>query len=314
LNAWIDKRPLSDCSRLPGVPLKRLGLFLGCVHFDTDEATCDRYRLVPRNLMPGTEGRDQVISRRGSAATGSDRPLNDLLRCINDRDFALLAPHLEEVSLAEGSVIYNPGDQVETVHFPCGASLIAFVVAIDDGHEVDAVQTGRDGAAGGIINDGHLPAFTRIVVRFGGSFVRLPISKLNDAKRKSPSLLNIFSRYADCLFAETLQSIACNATHSIEERAAKWIATIMERTGSDLVPLTHDQLASMLGVGRSYTSRVIQSFREAGILETKRGLFLVRDRGALLAKSCLCKVTVGQHFVELLGSHYGARRNELDKK
>ena len=54
---------------------------------------------------------------------------------------------------------------------------------------------------------------------------------------------------------------ACNAIHSIEQRAAKWTASAMERTGaSDTVPLMHEQLATLLGVGRSYTSRVIQIF------------------------------------------------------
>ena len=35
----------------------------------------------------------------------------------------------------------------------------------------------------------------------------------------------------------------------------------MERSGDNLVPLTHEQLSAMLGVGRSYTSRVIQTFK-----------------------------------------------------
>jgi len=48
----------------------------------------------------------------------------------------------------------------------------------------------------------------------------------------------------------------------------------IERTdGDNTVPLTHEQLATLLGVGRSYTSRVIQTFKAEGILETRRGRF-----------------------------------------
>ena len=97
--------------------------------------------------------------------------------------------------------------------------------------------------------------------------------------------MDAFARYADCLFAQTVQSVACNAAHSIEERAAKWIVAIMERTGHDLVPLTHDQLANMLGVGRSYASRVIETFKAEGILETGRGSFLVSDRRCACARN-----------------------------
>jgi CRP-like cAMP-binding protein len=63
------------------------------------------------------------------------------------------------------------------------------------------------------------------------------------------------------MLAQVFQSTACNAIHSIEQRTAKWILSARERTGDDLVPLTHEQLSTMLGVGRSYASRVIQTFK-----------------------------------------------------
>ena len=84
------------------------------------------------------------------------------------------------------------------------------------------------------------------------------------------------------MLAQMFQSTACNAIHSIEQRTAKWIISAMERTdGDDVVPLTHEQLATLLGVGRSYTSRVMQTFKAEGVLETRRGSILVRNREAL---------------------------------
>ena len=81
------------------------------------------------------------------------------------------------------------------------------------------------------------------------------------------------------MLAQIFQSTACNAIHSIEQRTAKWIISAMERTDDDdAVPLTHEQLATLLGVGRSYASRVIQTFKAEGIVETRRGSILVRNR------------------------------------
>jgi hypothetical protein len=91
--------------------------------------------------------------------------------------------------------------------------------------------------------------------------VRLPVARLEAAKGRSRALAGLFARYADCLLAQIIQSAACNATHSIEQRAAKWIIATAERTDRDQVPLTHEQLGMLLGVGRSYVSRVIQSSR-----------------------------------------------------
>jgi CRP-like cAMP-binding protein len=117
-------------------------------------------------------------------------------------------------------------------------------------------------------------------------------------------LSNVFARYADCLLAQIFQSTACNAIHSIEQRAAKWIISAQERIGSDRVPLTHEQLSTMLGVGRSYTSRVIQTLKTEGILETRRGAILIRNRDALAIRSCPCNEAVKNHFEEVLRGIY----------
>jgi len=179
-----------------------------------------------------------------------DRPFNNLLRRLNPADFALIAPHLAEVDGNASDVLYSPGDAVEIVHFPCGPSLVSYLVPNEDGRDVETILIGREGAVGGIVSQGYLPAYTRIMVKFAGPFVRLPVSKLDAAKAKSASLSNIFARYADCLLAQMFQSTACNAIHSIEQRTAKWIMSAMERTdGDEVVPLTHEQLATLLGVG-----------------------------------------------------------------
>jgi DNA-binding transcriptional regulator YhcF (GntR family) len=223
---------------------------------------------------------------------------------LNGADYALIADQLDHGRLDEDLLLYNPGDDVEVVHFPCGPSLVSYLVSSEDGRDVEATLVGREGAVGGIVSQGYLPAYSRIVVKFGGPFSRLPIGKLEMAKLQSASLRDVFARYADCLLAQIFQSTACNAIHSIEQRTAKWIISAMDRTGNELVPLTHEQLAGMLGVGRSYASRVIQTFKTDGVLETRRGAILVRNRAALDAKSCQCNESVKTHFEEVLRGVY----------
>ena len=240
-----------------------------------------------------------------NAAESSDRPYNNLLRRLSSADFALIAPHLVQQEAKAGDLIYKPVDDVETVHFPCGPSLATFLVPNEDGRDVETILVGREGAVGGIVSQGYLPAYTRIMVKFGGPFVRLRVAKLEAAKTKSATLRNVFARYADCMLAQIFQATACNAVHSIEQRAAKWIISAMERTNSDgVVPLTHEQLATLLGVGRSYTSRVIQTFKAEGVLETRRGSILIRNRDALQIRACLCNEAVKNHFEEVLRGVY----------
>ena len=235
-----------------------------------------------------------------------DEPQNNLLRALRPADYELLKPHLTQWTGAANHLLYNPGDNVEVIYFPCGPSLASFLVPSEEGRDVETVLIGREGAVGGIVSLGHLPAYTRVIVQFGGPFLRLKVSALEAAKHSSPTLRNFFARYADCLLAQILQSTACNAIHSIEQRTAKWIVAAMDRTGDHEVPLTQEQLAAMLGVGRSYTSRVIQTFKAEGILETRRGAMLVRNLSALNSRACRCDNSVRNHFETVLAGVYPA--------
>src|SRR3982751_5731603 len=151
------------------------------------------------------------MDARTSNATEIDsRPTNNLLRRLSQADYALLAPHVTVDKAAANELLYNPGDDVQVVHFPCGPSLATFLVPNEDGRDVETILVGREGAVGGIVSEGFLPAYTRICVKFGGPFVRLRIAKLDAAKAKSATLRNVFARYADCLLAQIFQSTACN--------------------------------------------------------------------------------------------------------
>lgn len=252
------------------------------------------------------------MDARISKATEVDsRPANNLLRRLSAADYALLAPHVTVDEAAASELLYSPGDNVQIVHFPCGPSLATFLVPNEDGRDVETILVGREGAVGGIVSEGFLPAYTRICVKFGGPFAHIHVSKLEAAKQRSASLRNIFARYADCMLAQIFQSTACNAIHSIEQRTAKWILAAMERTGEETsVPLTHEQLATLLGVGRSYASRVLQSFRAEGVLETRRGSILVRNREGLRLRACLCNDAVKMHFEEVLRGVYPTEEQE----
>jgi len=238
-------------------------------------------------------------------ATPQDRDIgNNLLRALRPDDLALVEPLLVPWQAGAGAVIYEPGDHVRTVYFPCGPALSSFMVELSDGKGVETTLVGREGAVGGIVSQGRLPAFARCVVQFPGTFLTMDSSALEEAKMRSLTLRHLFSRYADCVMAQVFQAVACNAGHSIEQRAAKWLVAAIDRTGDHDVPLTQEQLAGMLGVGRSYISQVIRSFKERRILETRRGGVRVRDLEELTGLACDCNEQVRRHFDDVLRGVY----------
>ena len=231
---------------------------------------------------------------------GSARPDNHLLRLLNDADFALFQRHVEAFVAQPNQVLYSPGDSVGTVYFPCGGSVASFRVVTEEGQEIETVLVGKEGAVGGIVSHGDVPAFTRIVVQFGGVFLKLRLTDLQAIQHHSRYASHLFARYADCLLAQIFQSTACNAAHSIEQRLAKWILAAMDSREDDRLPLTHAQLAAMVGIGRNYASRLLQVFREHGLIVTHRGGLTITDHDGLQRRACQCNTVVKQHFARVL--------------
>jgi CRP-like cAMP-binding protein len=234
----------------------------------------------------------------------SDGTGNNLLRALNASDLALLQPLMEEWHGEMGAVLFSPGESVQHVYFPCGPSMISFLVVLENGQSVETALVGREGAVGGIVSQGRLPAYARAEVQFSGLFLRMESAALERAKLQSLTLRHLFARYADCMVAQTFQAVACNGAHTIEQRIAKWLQAAMTRTSEHEVPLTQEQLAAMLGVGRSYLSRVLRSLKQRRILDTKRGRICVLDGEALSRLSCRCDESVRRHFEEVLSGVY----------
>jgi hypothetical protein len=113
------------------------------------------------------------VSKDQKAA--SERPYNHLLSVLRESDYQLIASHLTLVQSAPNEVLYNPGDNVGTVFFPCGAGLVSLLVSNEDGHDVESILIGREGAVGGIVSSGNLPAYCQIIVKHGGQFARLSV-------------------------------------------------------------------------------------------------------------------------------------------
>ncbi len=229
---------------------------------------------------------------------------NNLLRALRPEDLAMLEPLLQDWHADAGTVLYEPGDNVQCAYFPCGPSLVSFIVVLDDGRAVETALIGREGAVGGIVSQGRLPAYARAVVQFPGPFLRIQAADLERAKSSSPSLRHLFARYADCVLAQVFQSVACNAAHSIEQRTVKWLMAAIDRTGDHDIPLTQEQLAGMMGVGRSYVSRVIQSLKGRDVLETRRGGVRVKNFDELGSLSCGCNDALRRHFDQVLAGVY----------
>jgi DNA-binding transcriptional regulator YhcF (GntR family) len=225
---------------------------------------------------------------------------NQLLSTFPGEARALIEPHAIMARLETGEIVLNRGDEVMASLFPFGSTMISMAVELTGGRSAEVALIGRRGAVGGIISCGQAPAFTRAQVLVGGPALSVPMQALEQAKRSSQFIGNLFCRFSDYLLSAVMQSVACNAYHSIPERAARWLLHAQDRTG-DRIELTQQALAGLLGVQRTTVNAVVQMLEGEGLIATGRGVIRVVDRTGLKRRSCECYQRLEDHFAAVIG-------------
>lgn len=231
---------------------------------------------------------------------------NLLLSALRIPDQALIKPHLELRAYQRNDALFEAGEDVSYISFPLGQCVAALVIGLCDGRAVETATVGHEGAIGGVVSQGSLPAFSRAVVQVPGSVLRIEAPMLQKIKQTSPGLRNLLTRYSDCLLAQVLQSVACNASHTIEARCARWLLSLQDRLDTNVLPITHEVLAELLGVQRSYLSRALRTLQQQGLIHVRRGRIIIVSRPAVEAAACECHGAVKRHFEAVLGAVYNA--------
>ena len=229
---------------------------------------------------------------------------NRLLDAMAAGERKLLAGHLEAFILDRGDVLFEPGQDVIHVYFPGPGTIAALLLDLREGATAEAAMIGQEGAVGGVVSDGRKPAFTRGVVQFAGAAMRLSTDALESAKLRSPGLRDHLARYADCLLAQVLQSVACNAVHEFDARLARWLLTTQDRIGDRELHMTQEFISEMLGVRRTYATRIVGRLEKTGAIERSRGMITVMDRGKLERRACECYAYLRRHYDRLLPNVY----------
>jgi CRP-like cAMP-binding protein len=247
---------------------------------------CSRWSPMPDSDF---SDRGQLSLRRG----------NKLLAALGSADLRALEPHLQTIDLERGAILIEPGERIDKVWLP-HSGVISFIVILNEGGSAETATVGREGIVGYVATLCSRQALTRAIVQVPGSASLLPYEHFESLWNSSKSFRELMLCYSEALFAQLVQSVACNALHKIEARLCRWILMCRDRAESDVIPLTQEFLAEMLGVQRSTVNLVARALQSRGLIRYRRGNIAIIDPKQLQATSCECYATVRGHFERLL--------------
>jgi hypothetical protein len=174
------------------------------------------------------------------------------------------------------------------------------VIPLEDGGAIESAMVGVDGLVGGwAAIDGQFSP-SRAIVQIPRDAQWMDAAALRRLARESSELRSLITDHEGVVLRQSQQSAACNASHSLHERFAKWILLARDRVGSDMLNLTQEFIAEMLGVRRSSVTVEAHSFQEAGFIRYRRGHVQIVKLDELKEAACECYGVITKRFERML--------------
>jgi CRP-like cAMP-binding protein len=225
---------------------------------------------------------------------------NRLLASFSSPILELIVPHLRPVELRHGESVQKASDEVETVYFPT-VGMISLVALTDAGHAVESGLVGREGVVNAFEAVHALPAFGEAMVQAAGHAMIVSAAHLRAAALQVPQLIEAISRAQAAVMVQARQSAACNATHALEARLARWLLQTRDRVESNTLPLTQEFMAIMLGVQRTSVTGTIGNLSALNLIRQHRGSVEIINLEGLTAASCDCYEIVNAYAERVSG-------------
>lgn len=233
---------------------------------------------------------------------------NLLIASIPAGERERLEPYFEEVDLPMRTMLCTTGVEISHAVFPHDA-VTSTLMELPEGDAVEVGLMGAEGVVGLDLLYGARTSVTTVTVQIPGRAVRIEAEPfLREVVKKRSGFYDLLLRYSRIFYGMVAQSGACNGSHALEQRLARWLLMIHDRVHRDQFPLTHEFAAYMLGVRRATVSEAANGLRLAGAIDYERGEMRVVDRPRLEASSCGCY----RVMVDLEAALFGSRETVFE--
>src|SRR5437879_1507056 len=182
---------------------------------------------------------------------------------------------LEPVALPAGTVLYEPDEAIEHVYFLTNA-LVSIISMNSDGATVEIGLVGNEGMVGVPAILGGVTPY-RAVVQMGGNAFRIASQSVYEEFRRNPFLRDLLLKYTNSFLVQISQSSICNCYHTLQERLGRWLLVARDALRSDVLLLTHDVIARLLGTRRASVTVAAGLMQRAGLIKMSRGQITILD-------------------------------------
>jgi len=212
---------------------------------------------------------------------------NKLLLNLPTRECETVYSELVFLPVRAHDVLNEVGEQIKYAYF-MNSGLASVLNVTRQGKSVEVGLMGKEGFVGVPLLVGFTSSPTRVIVQIEGSAFRLSAATLVECLRTCPILEKRMHRHSQVLAMQASQVATCNTLHNVDERLARWLLMSQDRIGGNVVPLTQEFLAHVLGTRRASVTVAAVLLQKAGLIRYSRGSVNIKDRQALEEAACEC--------------------------
>lgn len=224
--------------------------------------------------------------------------LNRLLDALWPTEGKGWLSQLQSVEMPVGKLLFGSGDVLRYLYFPTTA-VVSLLTVLENGDTAETAVVGCDGIVGISLFMGGETALTSASVRIGGRGFRIAASVLMAEFHRCGIVQQRLLRYTQALIAQMSQTAVCNRHHTLDEQLCRCLLLTRDRLRSDVVAMTHDQMANCLGVRRESVSMAAADLEHAGLIRRHRGRVMLIDRPGLELRVCECYAVVKARYDSL---------------
>lgn len=206
-----------------------------------------------------------------------------------------LPPCVREHWCAQGQLVrLNAGEELctsmhtlEHLYLPTSA-VISWMKLLESGDTTQLVMVGREGLLGLMRLLGHQVHATHAVVQCSGLAWRVPLSLVHKDYDTQTAVRHLLLQQLQLSITQMSQLTICNRFHTLDQQLCRLLLMTSDRLDACELPMTHEQMAGLLGARREGVSNAVGRLMRAGLIKGMRGRILIRDRANLHHRSCEC--------------------------
>lgn len=224
---------------------------------------------------------------------------NGILRRLPVKTLSLIEPHLQQMKLAQGTVLHEAAEAITFVYFPL-SGMVSMVAVLQNGDAIETGIIGREGYVGGYFGPRGWRSSGHAVMQMAGEVLQLNVRQFKKAVDASEEFRDLITGYQSVVYFQAQQTAACQALHTVEARICRWLLQAQDAVGGDVLNLTQEFLSHMMGVRRTSVSVSANKLQAEGLITYKRGVIRILDRAGLEKRSCECYAAVRAAIADAL--------------